>query len=92
MEIGMMWFEPNPKLTLSAKVEQAAAFYRRKYGQAPTHCFINPRMIAGTVQMPPPAVVVVKTSPSIMMDHFWLGVENPVAVGAEAKETAQSAE
>lgn len=80
MEIGMMWYDPDPSASLPEKVNTAVVYYRRKYGVQPTHCWINPRMIAGTVQMPP-CVVIVKTSPSIMMDHFWLGVDNPVQAG-----------
>jgi len=59
MNVGMLWFDNDPKTALSAKVERAAAYYRNKYGNSPTICFVHPSMLAvtstmATGQNPPP--------------------------------------
>jgi hypothetical protein len=44
MNLGMLWFDNDPKAALDIKVERAAAYYRRKYGKTPTLCFVHPSM------------------------------------------------
>jgi hypothetical protein len=41
MNIGMMWFDNDPKTTLTAKILQAAEYYFEKYHQMPDVCLIN---------------------------------------------------
>ena len=45
MNIGMLWFDNDPKLNLDTKVERAVAYYRDKYGKTPTLCFVHPTML-----------------------------------------------
>lgn len=45
MNLGMLWFDNDPKVTLDIKVERAAAYYRHKYGKTPTLCFVHPTML-----------------------------------------------
>jgi hypothetical protein len=45
MNIGMLWFDNDPKLNLDTKVERAVAYYRDKYGKTPTLCFVHPSML-----------------------------------------------
>jgi len=45
MNIGMLWFDNDPKSDLETKVERAVAYYRDKYGKVPTLCFIHPSMM-----------------------------------------------
>ena len=44
MNLGMLWFDNDPKVPLDIKVERAAAYYRHKYGKTPTLCFVHPTM------------------------------------------------
>lgn len=44
MNLGMLWFDNDPKATLDIKVERAASYYRHKYGKTPTLCFVHPSM------------------------------------------------
>jgi hypothetical protein len=44
MNLGMLWFDNDPKVTLEIKVQRAAAYYRHKYGKTPTLCFVHPTM------------------------------------------------
>ena len=73
MNIGMLWYSPDKTKTLPEKIGEAVAFYRSKYGGTANVCFVNPQMIGE----PPPTVpgMTVKTSKSVMPNHFWVGVE-----------------
>ncbi len=42
MNIGMLWFDNDPKADLSAKIVRASVYYRDKYGQAPNLCLVHP--------------------------------------------------
>ena len=71
MNSGMLWFDNDPKTELPEKVQKAAVYYRKKYGQAPDICFVNPQMMESKkLKM---EKIEVKTSPSIMPHHFWIG-------------------
>ena len=79
MNIGMLWFDNDPKTELNAKIERATSYYRNKYGKTPNVCFVHPSMIGAS---PTPngnetlksGTVEVHTSPSIRPNHFWIGV------------------
>ena len=45
MNVGMLWFDNDPKVNLDTKVERAATYYHKKYGVTPTLCFIHPSMM-----------------------------------------------
>jgi hypothetical protein len=72
MNIGMLWFDNDPKTELTAKVGKAAEYYTKKYGKTPNLCLVNPAMLekskkvkAGNVQ--------VEASGSILPHHLWIG-------------------
>ena len=48
MNIGMLWFDNDPKVNLDTKIERAAIYYAKKYGKNPTLCFVHPSMLANT--------------------------------------------
>jgi len=75
MDIGMLWFDNDPKTALNAKVEKAACYYHQKYGHLPDLCLVHPSMLSG----PEPAAgkVVVRSNRSIQPGHFWIGEERP---------------
>jgi hypothetical protein len=72
MNVGMMWFDGDKRNSLESRIDRAVSYYREKYGQQPTVCFVNPN----TAGDEPPAVQDVKlqTSASVLPDHFWLGI------------------
>ena len=39
MNIGMLWFDNDPKTEIVAKVKEAASYYSQKYGKKPNICF-----------------------------------------------------
>jgi hypothetical protein len=72
MKIGMLWYNNDPKITLTDKIAKAAAYYQQKYGQSPDLCFVHPSMVkdaatkAGGVEL--------RTSRSVRPNHFWIGL------------------
>jgi hypothetical protein len=77
MDIGMLWFDNDPKADLAQKVSRAANYYQNKYGQSPNLCFVHPTMLkeqparAGAIEL--------RQSRSVLPNHFWLGVNSASA-------------
>ena len=46
MNVGMLWFDNDPRTALTAKVARAANYYRQKYGLVPDLCLVHPSMLA----------------------------------------------
>ena len=38
MDIGMLWYDNDPKADLASKITRAAEYYHKKYGQLPDLC------------------------------------------------------
>jgi hypothetical protein len=79
MDTGMLWFDNDPKVELSTKIERAVQYYRQKYGQQPTMCFIHPSMIVGDGKQHL-AGVEVRPSRMVLPNHFWVGVGKGISV------------
>jgi len=72
--IGMLWYDPDPKANLTAKLARAAEYYRTKYGKPATLAIVNPKdHPGGDLQA---AGCVVKADQVIRHKHFWLGVHS----------------
>ena len=72
MNVGMLWFDNDPKTDLATKIARAATYYLNKYGQQPTVCFVHPSMVKNN---PPKSNgITVKPSRSVMPHHLWLGL------------------
>jgi hypothetical protein len=80
MNIGMLWFDNDPKSGLDTKIERAANYYREKYGRYPTLCFVHPSMIpqtpnpSGTPNPVKAGGLDVRPTRSVLPNHFWIGV------------------
>jgi len=74
MVIGMLWFDNNSKIDLAAKIHQAAEYYQKKYGRRPNMCFVNPGTLG--VDEYKANGIQLRTSRTVMPNHFWLGVNN----------------
>lgn len=74
MEIGMLWFDNDPKTDLNTKLSKALLYYRQKYGKPATICFIHPSMMEGF--SPKPAAVEIRQNAFIRPNHFWLGMQS----------------
>lgn len=69
--IGMLWLDDG-KASLEEKVRKAAAYYRRKHGQAPTWCFGHPDDVKEETAVDG---ITVKPSASALKHHLYMGVE-----------------
>lgn len=82
MEIGLLWYDGDPKRSLEDKIGQAAERYREKYGRWPNTCYVHPQ-VAGNqpgeelrlAWQPrnPRSMIRVISAPYILLHHFWLG-------------------
>lgn len=76
MNFGMLWFDNDPKIALSEKIEEASAYYRKKYGQAPNQCIVNPVMLSdGRVKL---SSLKITASPMILPNHLWIGFSTDI--------------
>ena len=73
MNTGMLWFDNDPKADLAIKIQRAADYYRKKYGETPDLCFVNPSMV-GASPVPQAGKIEVRTNRSILPHHFWIGI------------------
>ena len=72
MKIGLLWWNDDPKATLDAKIQGAAAYYAKKYGNIPNVCYVNPAQ-QGTLEKA--GEIAIRTHRSILPNHLWIGVE-----------------
>jgi hypothetical protein len=72
MNIGMLWFDNDPKADLKIKIERAATYYRSKYGKTPNLCFVNPSMLETSLVRA--NGVEIRPNRSVLPNHFWIGV------------------
>ncbi len=79
MNVGMLWFDNDPRTALAAKVSRAADYYRQKYGRIANLCMVNPSMLGS----PQPAEeelqagkITVRPNRSILPGHLWIGTED----------------
>jgi hypothetical protein len=73
MDVGMLWFDNDPKSDLATKVKRGAEYYRRKYGMQPNICFVHPS------SMPSAAMEVnhikICADSSMLPHHLWIGIQ-----------------
>jgi hypothetical protein len=88
MDIGMLWFDNDPKAEVAVKIDRAAIYYRDKYGKDPNLCFVHPTMMYnGSIQEEDNSFrsgnIEVRTSQSVLPNHFWLGINGKVRGGEQ---------
>lgn len=81
MNVGMLWFDNDPRTALTAKVSRAADYYRQKYGRVANLCMVNPAMLP----TPQPSLedlqggkIIVRPNRSILPGHLWIGTEDKI--------------
>ncbi len=75
MDIGMLWFDNDPKSDVLSKVMKAAAYYSNKYGEEPNLCFVHPSMIPEVKTNA--GKIAVRSNSTVLPHHFWIGVQQP---------------
>jgi len=69
LRAGTLWFDDSKSRTFTEKVERAADYFQRKYGQKPTLCVVWAETEVEDVDG-----IEVMGSRSVQPDHFWIGV------------------
>lgn len=75
MDIGMMWFDNDQAKGIEVRIQKAAAYYRKKYGQNPSMCFVHPSMKQES-RVSDLNGIHVQTSNKMLPGHFWIGMGN----------------
>jgi hypothetical protein len=77
MNIGMLWFDNDPRTALTAKVSRAADYYKQKYGLVADLCFVHPSMLGGRLDLVEiqSGKVSVRSNRAIQPGHLWIGTE-----------------
>ena len=82
MHVGMLWFDDNPKLSLTKKVEKAVLYYQQKYHRQPNLCLIHPTMITGDgtqtgkTEAHDIEGLTIRPYRPILPGHLWIGIED----------------
>lgn len=92
MNVGMLWYQGNPKMTLAEKVTEAALYFKKKYGRTPDTCLLNtkdlekmPTLESNQVDVDGRTITIYSWK-GIVPGHLWLGFEQ----GPEPVETQES--
>jgi len=72
--VGMLWYDNDPKITLEAKIERAANYYRDKYGPRPNVCRVHPSMLPRGASDSDIMLsgLLVKADKVVLRNHFLL--------------------
>ncbi len=82
MNVGMLWLDTERTANLAAMIANAAAYYRKKYGQAPNLCFVHPSLLEKTDPDKENAAIALKSDKTILPGLLWIGVEDQLPTGA----------
>lgn len=70
MNIGLLWFDNDPKRNLAVKLSRGILYYIRKYGQNPNTCTLHPTMLDGS-ETEISKIQIVQSS-AMLPNHFWI--------------------
>jgi hypothetical protein len=78
MNVGMLWFDNDPRTALAAKISRAADYYRQKYGHIPDLCLVHPSMLGERLDLVDGQAgkVAVRSNRAILPGHLWIGTED----------------
>lgn len=80
MNVGMLWFDNDPKTDLFTKVKRAANYYQVKYGQNPNICYVHPNMVSpangskSDDQSIKAGDIEVHQTNLVLPNHLWIGI------------------
>lgn len=73
MNTGMLWFDNDPKTTLTTKIQKAMDYYQKKFGRVPDMCLVNPAMLEGQGKVEVGKLSIRPYQP-VMLGHLWIGM------------------
>ena len=76
MHIGMLWFDNDPRTTLSVKIQKAMEYYSKKFGRVPDLCLVHPSMLESGQKQFELGTLIIRPYRPVMPGHLWIGVED----------------
>jgi hypothetical protein len=84
MEVGLLWYDDDPRRGLEDKIGRAALRYRERMGHWPNTCFVHPEAldekselcIAYPVNHSARSIRVLPAG-NVLLHHLWLGKGKP---------------
>ncbi len=76
MHTGMLWFDDDPRTTLSVKIQKAMEYYSKKFGRTPDLCLVNPSMLENGQKQFELGKLIIRPYQPVMPGHLWIGVED----------------
>jgi hypothetical protein len=73
----VLWYDDNPKKTVSTKIDEAVVRFTERYGRQPEVCMLNEIDFAPGEQVSPahaPKLRVMHTK-SVPTNYFWVGCD-----------------
>lgn len=70
----LVWYDSDRKRKLVEKVVQAAERYTERFGTAPEIVLLNPAQAGEEEEI---AGIPVRTTPLVLPNHVYIGVEEP---------------
>lgn len=92
MDVGLLWYDNDPRRALEDKIGLAARRYRERYGRWPDTCYVHP-LALGQAEDPlslggslgnGASPIRVISAPNVLVHHLWLGE----SAGEAAKEAS----
>ncbi len=76
MDIGLLWYDDDPKKTLERKIGEAAERYRQRFGAQPNVCHVHGEKTEDRRQATiGNRQVAVIPNQAIRPHYFWVGLE-----------------
>jgi hypothetical protein len=72
----MLWFDNDPRTTLSVKIQKAMAYYSKKFGRTPDLCLVHPSMLDSGQKQFELGKLTIRPYRPVMPGHLWIGVED----------------
>ena len=76
MHTGMVWFDKDPRTTLSVKIQKAMDYYSKKFGRIPDICLVHPSMLESGQKQFELGKLTIRPYRPVMPGHLWIGVED----------------
>ena len=73
MKEGLLWFDNDPKRSLSEKIKRAATRYQSKFSRKPTVCYLNHADYSGKLENV--NGIMLRSAHNVLRHHLWIGVE-----------------
>jgi hypothetical protein len=78
MEVGLLWYDNDPRRALEDKIGLAVRRYRERYGRWPNICYVHPTALNKSTDVVMGGVegastIRVVSAANILLHHLWLG-------------------